>query len=62
MISTLTIIGGGMIAFAIGAYFIHNDRFTKVKHIGSGMIIIKDKQTGKEYMQNKNGNIILIKD
>lgn len=52
--STLTLIGLGLITFSIGSLLITTSRFTKVRYLG-GVTVIKDKKTGQEYVQSKNG-------
>lgn len=53
--STLFLVGCGMVAWSVGALLIHTSRFTKVKDVVSGITIYKDKKTGKEYAICKNG-------
>lgn len=50
----LTIIGLGLLIFSIGASLIKTGRFTKTTHY-NGITVIKDKNTGQEYIQTKNG-------
>lgn len=54
MLSILSLIGYGLIAFSIGSFLIHTSRFTKVRD-SSGVIIYTDKDTGKKYITLPHG-------
>lgn len=52
--STLMLVGLGLVTFSIGSLLITTNRFTKVRYLG-GVTVIKDKKTGQEYSQSKGG-------
>ena len=46
-----------LLIFTICSALIKTNRFTRTNNIITGIILIKDKKTGKEYVQHKDGNI-----
>lgn len=51
--SSLALIGCGLVVFSIGSLLITTSRFTKTRYFG-GITVIKDKKTGREYIRSKN--------
>lgn len=52
--STMLLIGLGLVMFSVGGILIETGRFTVTRDV-SGIWLYKDKETGKEYMRAPKG-------
>lgn len=59
----LSILGGSMLALAIGLFLLDKSEFTKTRDFASGLIIYKHKASGERFLRcAKSGMLFKIND